>query len=165
MQRTLDGDHFGCLVRKSLNLRLKPLLGFLHSFLSADNRTGDHGLLASLFHSRFLVVIKVDSDAQGFPQLVDSGTSLADEMGNMSLFDRKFNGVAIDNIVVLGVLDDLQDGRDDTIDLGARTSDDDHVLVGLAVLFADADRGERVLAENGSQDAAAGAYDVLVPFL
>jgi hypothetical protein len=101
----------------------------------------------------------------------------------MSLFNREFGGLqvetasvsvisnqppgstrtheAVDDIVIFGVLNDLQDLGDDPVDLGAGTAYDNDVLLGLA----DAHVDWGVFAENSTQDRARWTDDVPVPFL
>ena len=71
----------------------------------------------------------------------------------------------VDNVIVLRVLDNLQNSGDDAIDFGTGTSDDDDILIALAVLLADTDGDQGILTQDGSENTATGTDDVLVPFL
>jgi len=83
----------------------------------------------------------------------------------VALVDGELLSESVDQVVVLGILDDLQDGRDQSIDFGARTTNDHDVLRGRRVLAADSDGSELVFTQKSSKDATSRSDNVPVPFL
>ena len=64
-----------------------------------------------------VIIIKVNLDAQGLSELVDSRTGRSNEMWDVLPVDGKLECVAIDNIVILGILDNRVDLNDNPVDL------------------------------------------------
>ncbi len=69
--------------------------------------------------------------------------------------------VAIDDVVIFSILNNLEDLKDHSVNLGTGTSDDDDVLLRLA----QADVDGRVLAKDRPQDRTRWSNDVPVPLL
>ena len=64
-----------------------------------------------------VVIVKVDLDAQSLPELVDGRTGRSNEMWDVLPVDGELECIAIDNIVILGILDNRVDLNDNPVDL------------------------------------------------
>ena len=170
LDRSLDGDNLGGLILELLDLRVETPPGLVNSLLATDNLARHRDLLGNLLGLG--LVVKVDPDAERLAQAVDGLSSLTDQMRHVFLVDGKLDGVAIDDVIVLGILDNLLDLLGDALDLARWTADGDDVLV-LAVLCLavggglapNLDRNELVLANESVEDGTALTDDITVPLL
>ena len=160
-----------CLIREPVDLGENPLLGLLNVLLTSrdlDVRllVNDFLLLANDLLLVVWIVTEVDLDAKGVPQLVYSSALRTDDPTHILTVDVELSGVATDDSVVLGILDDLEDLLDSTIDICACTADQDHVLSrGITDLSADLHGKRLVLADDSIQRSPILAYHSVMPFL
>jgi hypothetical protein len=88
---------------------------------------------------------------------------------NVLPVDAEFESIAVNDIVVLGVLDDRVDLSDDTVDFAGGTPNNDNVLIiptspGF-VLGADLDVDELIFTNEGIEDGSSLPNDEFMPFL
>lgn len=86
-------------------------------------------------------------------------------MRHVTLVDAEFLGEPVDQVIILGILDNLQDGGDQSVDFGTGPTDDNDVLRSRRILAANGDGGKLILAKEGPENTSSGSDNVSVPFL
>ncbi|KAL7281696.1 LOW QUALITY PROTEIN: hypothetical protein ACG7TL_005014 [Trametes sanguinea] len=168
------------LVGEPLRVRLDAPLRLLHVLLAPDDLDARllvrrratllllpaaHDLLLPLLVRALALIREVDLHAERVAEPVHARTARADDPADELAVDLKLDRVAAHDLVVLGVLDDLENLADSTIDVCADAAHKDRVLGRLARLRADLDRERLVLANDGVERSAAAADDRVVPLL
>lgn len=113
------------------------LLSLLSAFFRALNF--DLGLGNRLLAPTFLIpvralgriLVEVDLHVQALPDLVDVRTLRANDTANVFLRDGELDNVAVVDLVLFSVRDDLVDLLNSPLDLISRAADEDLVLLEL----------------------------------